>query len=84
MGSISRVGSCCAIFVLMLLSGLDVLLDENRLQELELLYSLFSRVKAGLTELKAHFITYIKVTNFIKIGTFSLDLFIFNRKLVGP
>ncbi|KAG8322193.1 Cullin-4A [Homalodisca vitripennis] len=40
--------------------GLDNLLEENRVDELALLYSLFTRVKKGLQELCANFNTYIK------------------------
>lgn len=41
--------------------GLDNLLEENRLADLSLLYSLFSRVKNGTTELCVNLNTYIKV-----------------------
>lgn len=41
--------------------GLENLLEENRLADLSLLYSLFSRVKTGLVELCINFNTYIKV-----------------------
>uniref|UniRef100_A0A8D8NJT0 Cullin-4A n=1 Tax=Culex pipiens TaxID=7175 RepID=A0A8D8NJT0_CULPI len=40
--------------------GLDLLLEENRLTDLTLLYSLFSRVKNGTIELCASFNAYIK------------------------
>lgn len=40
--------------------GLDSLLEENRVQNLTLLYSLFMRVKNGLVELCLNFNTYIK------------------------
>ena len=43
--------------------GLDSLLEENRLNDLTLLYSLFSRVKNGTTELCGNFNGYIKVIN---------------------
>lgn len=43
--------------------GLDNLLEENRLCDLSLLYSLFSRVKNGTIELCVNFNTYIKVVN---------------------
>jgi cullin-4 len=43
--------------------GLDSLLEENRVQNLTLLYSLFMRVKNGLVELCLNFNTYIKVSN---------------------
>lgn len=45
----------------MLQKGLDNLLEENRLDELSLLYSLVIRVKKGLQELCSNFNTYIKV-----------------------
>lgn len=41
--------------------GLDNLLEENRLNDLTLLYNLFSRVKNGTAELCANFNSYIKV-----------------------
>lgn len=40
--------------------GLDNLLEENRLNDLSLLYVLFSRVKNGTSELCANFNSYIK------------------------
>ncbi|KFM58691.1 Cullin-4A, partial [Stegodyphus mimosarum] len=40
--------------------GLDQLLDENRLNDLSLTYSLFSRVKEGLPQLCSYFNDYIK------------------------
>ncbi|KAJ1531537.1 hypothetical protein ONE63_000212 [Megalurothrips usitatus] len=40
--------------------GLDLLLEENRLSDLCLLYSLFTRVKTGLHELCTNFNGYIK------------------------
>jgi hypothetical protein len=43
--------------------GLDSLLEENRVHNLTLLYSLFTRVKNGLVELCLNFNTYIKVSN---------------------
>lgn len=45
--------------------GLDNLLEENRLSDLSLLYSLFSRVKNGTTELCVNLNTYIKVSTII-------------------
>ena len=42
-------------------SGLDQLLDENRIADLTLMYQLFSRVKDGLKELVSAFSSYIKV-----------------------
>lgn len=44
--------------------GLDNLLDENRLSDLLLLYSLFSRAKNGLIELCTNFNLFIKVKQF--------------------
>lgn len=41
--------------------GLENLLEENRLSDLTLLYSLFSRVKNGLIELCVNFNGFIKV-----------------------
>lgn len=46
---------------LILQKGLDTLLEENRLTDLTLLYSLLSRVKNGTTELCGAFNGYIKV-----------------------
>lgn len=40
--------------------GLDQLLTENRIQDLTLMYQLFSRVKDGLKELCSQFSVYIK------------------------
>ncbi|XP_059371714.1 cullin-4B-like [Carassius carassius] len=40
--------------------GLNNLLDENRIQDLSLLYQLFSRVKGGVLVLLQHWIEYIK------------------------
>ncbi|GFR57888.1 cullin-4A-like [Elysia marginata] len=42
--------------------GLDQLLDEYRISELTLLYSLCSRVKDGLKQLRQEFAVYIKKT----------------------
>ncbi|CAH0381123.1 unnamed protein product [Bemisia tabaci] len=42
--------------------GLDNLLEENRIQDLTLLYNLFKRVKKGLNELCSSFNAYIKKT----------------------
>lgn len=41
--------------------GLNSLLDENRIQDLSLLYQLFSRVRGGVQVLLQHWIEYIKV-----------------------
>uniref|UniRef100_A0A672P0N0 Cullin-4B-like n=1 Tax=Sinocyclocheilus grahami TaxID=75366 RepID=A0A672P0N0_SINGR len=40
--------------------GLNNLLDENRIQDLALLYQLFSRVRGGVQVLLQHWIEYIK------------------------
>lgn len=40
--------------------GLDYLLEENRLSDLSLLYTLFSRVKNGTIDLCSNFNLYIK------------------------
>uniref|UniRef100_A0A8D0CI75 Cullin 4B n=1 Tax=Scleropages formosus TaxID=113540 RepID=A0A8D0CI75_SCLFO len=40
--------------------GLNHLLDENRIQDLSLLYQLFSRVRGGVQALLQHWIEYIK------------------------
>ncbi|XP_065344012.1 cullin-4A-like [Cloeon dipterum] len=40
--------------------GLDILLEENRIKDLTLLYNLFSRVKNGPTELCNNFNSFIK------------------------
>ncbi|KAM8964702.1 cullin-4B isoform X2 [Sarcophilus harrisii] len=40
--------------------GLNHLLDENRIQDLSLLYQLFSRVRSGVQVLLQHWIEYIK------------------------
>uniref|UniRef100_A0AAR2K326 Cullin-4B n=1 Tax=Pygocentrus nattereri TaxID=42514 RepID=A0AAR2K326_PYGNA len=42
------------------LLGLNHLLDENRIQDLSLLYQLFSRVRGGVQVLLQHWIEYIK------------------------
>ena len=42
-------------------SGLNNLLDENRIQDLSLLYQLFSRVRGGVQVLLQQWIEYIKV-----------------------
>uniref|UniRef100_A0A8C5U858 Cullin-4 n=1 Tax=Malurus cyaneus samueli TaxID=2593467 RepID=A0A8C5U858_9PASS len=41
-------------------AGLNHLLDENRIQDLSLLYQLFSRVRGGVQVLLQHWIEYIK------------------------
>ncbi|XP_076877076.1 cullin-4B isoform X2 [Brachyhypopomus gauderio] len=40
--------------------GLNNLLDENRIQDLSLLYQLFSRVRGGVQVLLQHWVEYIK------------------------
>ena len=42
--------------------GLNQLLSENRIQDLMLMYQLFSRVRDGLKELATAFASYIKIT----------------------
>ena len=42
--------------------GMHQLLSENRIDDLSLIYQLFSRVKDGLKELVLAFCTYIKVS----------------------
>ena len=49
--------------------GLDTLLEENRLNDLTLLYSLLNRVKNGTAELCGNFNGYIKVIS-IKVCSF--------------
>lgn len=44
-----------------MLSGLDHLLDENRVPDLTQMYQLFSRVKGGQHVLLQHWSEYIKV-----------------------
>ncbi|XP_054712277.1 cullin-4A-like [Uloborus diversus] len=44
----------------LLQKGLDLLLEENRIVDLKLMYDLFSRVKDGLPQLCSHFNLYIK------------------------
>lgn len=57
--------------------GLDNLMEENRLSDLTLLYSLFSRVKNGTVELCSSFNAYIKVRinyfGFLPTSNFSLS-----------
>lgn len=45
--------------------GLDLLLEENRIADLSLLYSLFNRVKTGTIELCSNFNGYVKVSFFV-------------------
>ena len=42
--------------------GLDQLLEQNRTADLTLIYSLFSRVKDGLSHLCTYFARFIKLT----------------------
>lgn len=42
--------------------GLDNILNENRISDVSLLYTLFNRVKSGLNSLCTQFNTYIKVS----------------------
>lgn len=53
------------------ISGLNSLLDENRIQDLSLLYQLFSRVRGGVQVLLQQWIEYIKVLT-INLWFFSL------------
>jgi cullin 4 len=46
--------------VQILQKGLDSLIEENRIQDLKLTYSLLSRVKNGPQELCLHFSGYVK------------------------
>lgn len=46
----------------LLQKGLDQLLEEYRLNDLKLIYDLFSRVKSGHSQLCSHFNLYIKKT----------------------
>jgi cullin-4 len=46
----------------LLAKGLDKLLEDNRVNDLSLMYLLFGRVKDGLKELNSHFNAYIKVS----------------------
>lgn len=52
--------------------GLDILLEENRIKDLTLMYSLFSRVKNGPTELCNNFNSYIKVN--YTYSTYNLNI----------
>ncbi|XP_076337689.1 cullin 4 [Tachypleus tridentatus] len=67
--------------------GLDQLLEENRISDLSLMYSLFSRVKDGLSELCSYFNQYIKkkgrviVTNPEKDKTMVQELLDFKDQL---
>jgi cullin-4 len=46
----------------LLQKGLDVMLDQNRISDMSLMYQLFSRVKDGFKELWCAFASYIKKT----------------------
>lgn len=67
--------------------GFSCLLDENRTEDLSLLYQLFSRVKCGVQVLLQHWIDYIKefgssiVTNPIKDKTMVQELLDFKDKI---
>ena len=54
-GPPSRPNARCAV------TGLDQLLDENRVPDLTQMYQLFSRVKGGQQVLLQHWSEYIKV-----------------------
>ena len=55
----------------LLAKGLDKLLEDNRVSDLSLMYSLFSRVKDGQKELNSHFNAYIKVGSRFSSSTVS-------------
>ena len=40
--------------------GLDILIEENRIQDLKLMFNLLSRVKNGPQELNLHYCGYVK------------------------
>ncbi|XP_071069526.1 cullin-4B-like [Dasypus novemcinctus] len=67
--------------------GLSYLLDENRTEDLSLLYQLFSRVECGVQVLLHHWIDYIKkigstiVTNPEKDNTMIQELLDFKDKI---
>uniref|UniRef100_A0A8I3PF09 Cullin family profile domain-containing protein n=1 Tax=Canis lupus familiaris TaxID=9615 RepID=A0A8I3PF09_CANLF len=67
--------------------GLSYLLDENRVEDLSLLYQLFSRVECGVQVLLQHWIDYIKkfgnsiVTNPVKDKTMVQELLDFKDKI---
>lgn len=48
--------------------GLDSILNENRISDISLLYTLFSRVKTGLDKLCIHFNNYIKVRHIFRFA----------------
>lgn len=50
-------------------AGLSILLDENRVTELTLLYQLFNKVKGGLPTLLQFWRDYIKVRSSSKTNT---------------
>ncbi|XP_071163258.1 cullin-4A-like [Mytilus edulis] len=54
--------------------GLNQLLSENRIQDLTLMYQLFSRVKDGLKELAIAFAAYIKTTGRLIVVNTDNDL----------
>lgn len=49
------------MFAIVFYVGLNQLLTENRIQDLSLMYQLFSRIKDGLKELSTSFAAFIKV-----------------------
>ena len=51
----------CALTPFVALTGLDMMLDQNRLEDLSLLFDLLSRTKDGVKELLVSFAAYIKV-----------------------
>ncbi|XP_022348158.1 cullin-4B-like [Enhydra lutris kenyoni] len=67
--------------------GLCYLLDENRIEDLSLLYQLFSRVDCGVQVLLQHWIDYIKkfgngiMTNPVKDKTMVQELLDFKDKI---
>ncbi|XP_035581771.1 cullin-4B-like isoform X2 [Zalophus californianus] len=67
--------------------GLSYLLDENRIEDLSLLYQLFSRVDCGVQVLLQHWIDYIKkfgnsiVINPVKDKTMVQELLDFKDKI---
>ncbi|XP_077746777.1 cullin-4B-like isoform X2 [Canis aureus] len=67
--------------------GLSYLLDENRVEDLSVLYQLFSRVEFGVQVLLQHWIDYIKkfgnsiVTNPVKDKTMVQELLDFKDKI---
>lgn len=54
-------------------TGLDMMLDQNRLEDLNLLFDLLSRTKDGVKELLVSFAAYIKVRFNLKIANIKFD-----------